>query len=134
MGDWEKAPYSALALVIVLDQFPLNMFRHSPRAFSTEAEARRIAKAAVSQGFDRELTEEQKQFLYMPFMHSENREDQQRSVELFTAAGLKDALPYAIGHKEIVDRFGRFPHRNRTLGRESTPEEIEFLKQPGSSF
>jgi uncharacterized protein (DUF924 family) len=134
LADWEKAPYSALALVIVLDQVPLNMFRHSPHAFSTEAEALRVAKAAVAQGFDCELTDEQKQFLYLPFMHSENREDQQRSVALFAAAGLKDALQYAIGHKEIVDRFGRFPHRNRILGRESTPEEIEFLQQPGSSF
>ena len=125
---------TVLAAVIVLDQMPRNMFRGTARAFATDGKALRIADAAVVQGFDRDLTKDGRMFLYLPFEHAESPEVQARSVALM--AGLSDpALTrWAEVHKTIVDRFGRFPHRNAALGRPSTPEEIEFLKQPGSTF
>jgi uncharacterized protein (DUF924 family) len=125
-------PIGALAAVIVLDQFSRNLFRNSSRAFTCDATALAIAQEAVCAGFDRELERNQRTFLYMPFQHSETRELQQRSVELFTELGEVNALDYAIQHRDIIERFGRFPHRNRVLGRESTPQEVEFLKtHPG---
>ncbi len=124
----------ALALVILLDQFPRNVFRDTPRAFATDAKARVIAREALDKDFDRELLMVQRCFLYLPFEHSEDLADQERSVELFGALDGYDVLEYAIRHRDIVARFGHFPHRNAILGRESTPEEIEFLKEPGSSF
>ncbi len=126
---WEEDPEGALALVILLDQFPLNMFRGDARSWSTEARAREVAAHAIEQGFDQRLTDEQKVFLYMPFMHSENLEDQDRAVALFRAAGLDDNLRYAEHHRDVVRRFGRFPHRNEGLGRQSTDEEREYLKK-----
>jgi uncharacterized protein (DUF924 family) len=125
---WAEEARSALALVIVLDQFPLNMFRQDALQYSTEAHARDIARQAIDAGLDRQLDNGQKAFLYLPFMHSEVLEDQDRSVELFTAAGLEDNLKYANHHREVIERFGRFPHRNEALGRETTPEEREYLK------
>ncbi|MBB6095295.1 uncharacterized protein (DUF924 family) [Povalibacter uvarum] len=122
----------ALATVIVLDQFPRNMFRGSPRAFATDAQALRISEEAIAAKLDRELTPAQRTFLYMPFQHAENRDVQARSVELFASLGDAQSLSYAHKHKEVVDRFGRFPHRNEALGRDSTPEEVEFMKShPG---
>lgn len=127
LSKWESSPQDVLALVIVLDQFPLNMFRGRPESFSTETEAKRAAHAALEKGFDRELNDTQKVFLYMPFMHSENRADQDRSVQLFEAAGFDNHLKWARHHRDIVNRFGRFPHRNASLGRENTAEETEYL-------
>ncbi len=122
----------ALATVIVLDQFPRNMFRGSPRAFATDAQALRISEQAIAAKLDRELTPQQRAFLYMPFQHAENRDVQERSVELFASLGDSQSLSYAHKHKEVVDRFGRFPHRNEVLGRKSTPDEVEFMKShPG---
>lgn len=118
---------SLLAAVIVFDQFPRNLFRKSAAAYATDARALELARHAVATGKDRSLTEQERHFLYMPFMHSEERTMQAESVRLF--AGIDtDGLQWARHHHEIVERFGRFPHRNAILGRESTPAEIEFLK------
>ena len=127
--DWARSPEGALALVIVLDQFPLNMFRGKPASFAGEAQARRVAAEAIARGFDATLNDEQKGFLYLPFMHSEDLDDQRRSVDLYERAGLEDGLKWARHHLAIVERFGRFPHRNAVLGRESTPEERAYLEQ-----
>jgi uncharacterized protein (DUF924 family) len=132
LDDWRAEARSCLALVIVLDQFPRNMFRGDPRSYSTDSKAQETAEYAVDRAFDRELPEFQRAFLYMPFMHSEDLEHQRRSVELFR--GSRDSSNYAVRHMEIIERFGRFPHRNEVLGRRTTPEEAEFLTQPGSSF
>jgi uncharacterized protein (DUF924 family) len=122
----------ALSTVIVLDQFPRNLFRGSSRAFATDGLALSIAQQAITAGLDRELTAQQRVFLYMPFQHAEDREIQARSVELFASTGMEQPLDYARRHKEVIDRFGRFPHRNAALGRDSTPEEREFMNHhPG---
>ena len=130
LREWGDTPQGALALVIVLDQFPLNLFRHEARSFGTEAAAREVSAAAIARDFDQSLDPQGKTFLYLPFMHSENLDDQHRSVALFKAAGLQDNLRFARHHRDIVQRFGRFPHRNRILGRESTREEIAWLNSP----
>jgi uncharacterized protein (DUF924 family) len=127
LDGWERSAYGAFALVILLDQFPRNMFRASSRAFATDALALSISQHALAAGWDRQLTQQQRLFLYMPFQHSENRAVQARSIELFTQLGLADNLDYARRHKDIVDRFGRFPHRNAVLGRQPTTEELEFV-------
>ena len=136
--EWKALPEPALALAIVLDQFPRNMFRGTPRSFATDGSALDTARAAVSRGFDQTLLPVQRWFLYLPFEHSENLEDQDRSVALFESlrSDPENASPidYAHRHREVIARFGRFPHRNAILGRASTPEELEFLRQPGSSF
>jgi len=120
-----------LAAVIVLDQFPRNMFRGSPRAFATDNQALALADQAIRASLDRQLSLAQRSFLCMPFQHCEDRATQARSVELFAKID-PNGLDYAQRHKDIVDRFGRFPHRNAVLGRPSTPEEIEFMKtHPG---
>ena len=124
--------------MICLDQFPRNMFRGDGRTHATDAKALQTSKYAVERGLDGELPPFQRMFLYMPFMHSEDVEDQRRSVELFgrlaEEPGAPDVTSYAVGHKKIIERFGRFPHRNGILGRETTPEEAEFLEGPDSSF
>ena len=125
-------PAGALAAVIVLDQFPRNMFRDSPAAYATDAAALDLAQRAVDAGFDRGLDVHRRQFLYLPFMHSEDPAMQARSVALFRELGDAEALDFAARHQAIIDRFGRFPHRNAILGRASTAAEIEFLKtNPG---
>jgi uncharacterized protein (DUF924 family) len=124
---------TALAAAIVLDQFSRNMFRGTPAAFASDPKAFGIAEPAVSRGLDRGLETERRQFFYLPFEHSEDAEVQKRSVALFATLG-PEALRWAEAHKVIIDRFGRFPHRNAILGRVSTPEEIEFLAGPNSSF
>jgi uncharacterized protein (DUF924 family) len=136
--DWQKTAEGCLALVLLFDQFPRNMFRGTPQAFATDDRALAIAQKALTQGFDQSLPVVQRWFLYMPFEHSENLEHQRRAVELFNplrnnpdAAG---TYSYAVKHLAIIEQFGRFPHRNQTLDRASTPAEREFLKQPGSSF
>jgi uncharacterized protein (DUF924 family) len=120
-------PLECLAAVIVLDQFSRNMLRGSPRAFATDTLALSIAQRAIAAGLDQQLDRQQRWFLYMPFQHSEDRAVQVRSIELFTQLGDRENLGYAQRHKEIIDRFGRFPHRNAVLGRVSTPEELQFI-------
>ena len=134
LADWEDTPSGALALVIALDQFPLNMFRGQPESFATEAAARAVADRALARGFDREMSPEQRLFLYLPFMHGEALADQERSVRLFQQAGLEESLRFARHHHDLIRRFGRFPHRNAILGRVSTPEEQAYLAQPGAGF
>ena len=138
LDGWRDDARSCLALVIVLDQFPRHMFRGDGRTHAADGAALESSKYAVEHALDRELPAFQRMFLYMPFMHSENREDQHRSVELFRLLaeepGGPDVTSYADRHREIVERFGRFPHRNGILDRETTPEEAEFLKTEGSSF
>jgi uncharacterized protein (DUF924 family) len=124
----------ALATVLVLDQFPRNLFRGSAQAFATDALAREVAREAIAKGFDKGLGKDQRLFLYLPFEHSEDKADQARSVELISSLGDPDLADWAVRHKAVVDRFGRFPHRNAALGRVSTPEEETFLREPGSSF
>lgn len=128
LAEWENTPEGALALVICLDQFPLNMFRGKPESFEGEEPSRQVAQRAIQQGLDQQLDEAQKAFLYLPYMHSENLADQDRSVELFFRAGLEDNLHWAKHHRDIVRQFGRFPHRNAILGRENTSEEIAYLQ------
>ncbi len=128
--DWERTPLGALALVIVLDQFPLHLFRGQPESFATEAAARVVADRAIARGFKREMSLEQRLFLYLPFMHGEALADHERSVRLFKQAGLEESLRFARHHRDLIRRFGRFPHRNAILGRESTPEEIVYLASP----
>lgn len=127
LAGWEQTPQGALALVILLDQMPLNMFRGEAKSFASEAQAREVARRAVARGFAQPLTDAGKAFLYMPFMHSEKEADQDTSVALYEAAGLHDNLKFARHHRDIVRRFGRFPHRNAILGRASTPEEEAWL-------
>jgi uncharacterized protein (DUF924 family) len=125
---------TALATVIVLDQFPRNMFRGHARAYATDAQARALAKAAIAGGLASSLSKDERLFLYMPLQHSEDADDQRRSVELVSTLGDEELTHFALAHQRIIDRFGRFPHRNAILGRRSTPEEIEFLQSPASSF
>jgi uncharacterized protein (DUF924 family) len=139
LAHWADTPSGCLALVIVLDQFSRNLHRDDPRAWAADATAQRYARAAVDRGADRDLPPHGRAFLYMPFMHAEDRDLQAHSCALFETLGkdhpeLAAISKYAVQHREIVDRFGRFPHRNAALGRASTPEELEFLKEPGSSF
>jgi len=135
---WKESPRSCLALILLLDQFPRNMFRGTTKAFATDPQALSVAQYAVGNGFDKDLLPVQRWFIYLPFEHSENLAHQEQCVELFASLSndpdSASAIDYAIRHKSVIERFGRFPHRNQILGRASTPEEIEFLKQPGSSF
>lgn len=123
-----------LAAVVVLDQFSRNLYRGSPQAFSADPIARRLAKLAIEQGVDKFMKAEERVFLYLPFEHSENIDDQKISVALITALGNEYWTRYAVAHLEIIERFGRFPHRNAVLDRVSTPDEIEMLKDPTKSF
>ncbi|WP_078117762.1 DUF924 family protein [Thiosocius teredinicola] len=127
-SDWLNDANGCLAFVIVCDQFPLNMYRGTAKSFSTETLAVAASRRAVDTGLDQALPDEHKAFLYMPLMHSERIEHQQRAVELFDAAGLSDNLRFAKHHRELIERFGRFPHRNAILGRRSTPEERAYLQ------
>jgi uncharacterized protein (DUF924 family) len=130
LADWLRSAEGALALVLLLDQFPRNAFRGTPRVYATDAQAREAADAAIASGFDREVDEELRQFFYLPFMHSERLQDLDRCVALNEAVG-GEPLRYARHHREIVQRFGRFPHRNAVLGRESSAEEERFLAEGG---
>jgi uncharacterized protein (DUF924 family) len=133
-ADWVATPRAMLAAVIALDQFPRNMFRGTARAFATDHLALATAQEAIARGSDRALSVAERQFLYLPFEHAEDPAMQARSVALYQALGDKEGLDYARRHKAIIDRFGRFPHRNAALRRVSTAEELDFLMQPGSSF
>jgi len=136
--EWLSSARERLARILLLDQFPRNMFRGTVRAFATDPLALETAKLAVERGDDPLLLPVERLFLYLPFEHSEALEDQQRACELTKPLAAfpetDDAHRYAIAHRDVIARFGRFPHRNQTLGRASTAEELEFLKQPGSSF
>lgn len=126
-NHWNENPKGCLALAIIFDQFPLNMFRGEVKSFSTEGLAIKVAKNAIEKGFDQAIKKEQVSFLYMPLMHSENNEDQNISVSLFEKAGLIDNMKFAKHHRDIVLQFGRFPHRNKILNRQSSEAELEYL-------
>jgi uncharacterized protein (DUF924 family) len=134
LDSWAETPKGVLALIIVLDQFSRNMYRDSAKAFARDSKALDLARQAVVRGFHLGLGEQERVFLYLPFEHSENRRDQELSVQYFAGFSDKLYVEAAEKHKAIIDRFGRFPHRNQALGRASTPEEIAFLAGPGSSF
>jgi uncharacterized protein (DUF924 family) len=130
LSAWEATAEGALALAIVLDQFPRNMFRGSPRTFAADPLARAVANRALKRGYDQDVPAAERGFFFLPFMHSEDLVDQDRCVELYRAAE-SDDLKYAIEHRDIVRRFGRFPHRNAVLGRATTPDEQAFLDGGG---
>lgn len=144
LARWEAEPDAALALVLLLDQFPRHIHRGQARAFAYDAAAREAAGRAIARGFDLRLPLDRRYFLYLPYEHSESLADQQCAVALFrgwvdaqegeTRPMAEEQFRYVLRHEEIVRRFGRFPHRNAALGRETTPAEQEFLKQPMSSF
>jgi len=125
--SWSESAIGCLALVIILDQFPLNMFRGEVKSFSSEAMAIKIAKKAIEREFDKEIEIEKLSFLYMPLMHSENMDDQNQCVELFEQAGLKENARFAKHHRDIVKAYGRFPHRNKILQRQSSEKEVNYL-------
>jgi uncharacterized protein (DUF924 family) len=131
LSAWEMTPEGALALVIVLDQFPRNMFRGDARTFAADPIAREISERALARDFDQKIPAGERQFLYLPFEHSESLADQERAVALFLATGDAELLKWADLHADIIRRFGRFPHRNAILGRETTPEEQAFLEGGG---
>ena len=138
LDQMEQTPEGALALILLLDQFPRNMFRGRPESYAGDEQARALARRALALDFDQAVPPVRRWFFYLPFEHSESLADQDLSVSLFAALpaqpGLEDANAAPLRHREIVARFGRFPHRNESLGRQSIPEEVEFLKEPNSSF
>jgi uncharacterized protein (DUF924 family) len=131
LAAWEAQPESTLALLIVLDQFPRNMFRGSARTFAADPLALAVAERAIARTFDQQIAASEKAFVYLPFEHSERLADQERSVALFRATGDADLLKWAELHADIIRRFGRFPHRNAVLGRVTTAEEQAFLDGGG---
>lgn len=134
--DWRDTAEGALALCILLDQAPRNLFRDSARAFASDAAAVAVARDAVARGLDQApgMTDSMRLFLYTPFMHSEDLADQEHCVSLFAHSGSEGNHGYAVRHRDIIARFGRFPHRNAVMGRESSEAELAFLREPGSSF
>lgn len=134
LNDWADDPAGVLALVIVLDQFPRNMFRDTADMYASDEQAIAIARKAVERGLDKQIPKERRLFLYLPFEHSEKLADQDLCCDLVAALGDDQAFEFAEAHRRIVRRFGRFPHRNALLERVSTAEETEFLKEDGSSF
>jgi len=134
LTSWRKNAKGALAEIIILDQFSRNMFRDTPNSFATDELALEAAKQAIANGFDKEVDKSYLSFLYMPFMHSESKAMHEIAVDIFNKPGIEGGYEFELKHKAIIDRFGRYPHRNEILGRKSTPEEIEFLKEEGSSF
>jgi uncharacterized protein (DUF924 family) len=131
LSAWEETPEGAYALLILLDQFPRNMFRGGPRAFATDAQALAVAERAIARGFDAAYPSPEKRFFYMPFMHAEDLADQERCIALCAAAGDAEGVKHAVIHRDIIRDFGRFPHRNPVLGRDTTPEEQAFLDAGG---
>jgi len=134
LSDWRDAPQGRLAEIIVLDQFSRNIYRDTPLAFAYDSLALILAQEAIRTGAPLHLEARHKAFLYMPFMHSESSRIHEQAVTLFGEPGLERNLDFELKHKAIIDQFGRYPHRNAFLGRDSTPEELAFLKTPGSSF
>ena len=131
---WRKDPEGRLAEIVVLDQFSRNIYRDTPLSFAYDAMALILAQEAVSQNIDKKLSTSKKAFLYMPYMHSESLLIHESAIKLFSLPGLESSLEWEIKHKKIIEAFGRYPHRNGIIGRESTSEELEFLKKQGSSF
>lgn len=134
LGDFGSTPQGQLAALLVFDQFSRNMSRGKAEAFLSDGRALKIAKALVAKGDDLSFSKKQRMFLYMPFMHAENLNDQLEGVRLFELLGDEKNTEYARRHLEVIQRFGRFPHRNQALGRISTPEEVEFINTPGTGF
>jgi len=139
LDNWQQSPRTALALTILLDQFPRNMFRGTPRSFEADGQALQIAQRAIAQHYDQVLLPVERMFFYLPFEHSENLHHQNQAVSHFeqlvrVAPALQPTLDYAYRHQEVIEQFGRFPHRNAILKRPSTPEEVAFLQEPGSRF
>ena len=132
--EWRQTAEGRLAEIIVLDQFSRNIYRNSPLSFATDSLALVLAQEAIQVGADKEVSEGVRSFFYMPFMHSESAAIHKEAVSLYEAYGNEGNLNFELRHKAIIDRFGRYPHRNEILGRDSTAEEVEFLSQPGSSF
>ena len=132
--DWMETADGALALMILLDQYPRNVWRRTGHAFATDPLALAFARDALTRGHDQAVAGDLRRFFYLPFQHSESMADQDRAVALFQTLERADDDRWAEHHHGIIARFGRFPHRNQTLGRETTPEEAEFLTQPNSSF
>jgi uncharacterized protein (DUF924 family) len=132
--SWRRTARGRLAEIIVLDQFSRNMFRDSAQAFAYDPLALALAQETVASGADQTLTAVERSFLYMPYMHSESLVIHEEAVRLFTANGIQNNLDFEFQHKAIIEKFGRYPHRNKLLGRESTADELAFLQQPGSSF
>ena len=131
ISAWEETPEGALALLIVLDQFPRNMFRGDARSFATDAQARAVAGRAIERGFDQNFAPSERNFFHLPYMHSEDLADQDRAVELAQASGDAEGVKHAEAHRDLIGRFGRFPFRNQALGRASTPAEAEYLAAGG---
>lgn len=134
LPEWRMDANGALAEIIVLDQFSRNIHRGTAAAFANDARALALAKEAIAVGWNMDLNPTRRAFMYLPFMHSESPADHERALQLFSEPGLEDNLDFERRHKAIIDRFGRYPHRNAALGRVSTPEEDDFLRTPGSSF
>jgi uncharacterized protein (DUF924 family) len=144
LDEWALTPDGCLSLILLCDQFPRNMYRDTPAAFASDAKALALSKAGLDSGFDKKLRAIQRVFFYLPFEHSESLADQDDAVALFEQLASEASaahqtmfdnfLNFALRHRDVIRRFQRFPHRNKILGRDSTPEELEFLSQPGSSF
>jgi uncharacterized protein (DUF924 family) len=139
LDEWRQEPLSCLALVLLLDQFPRNLFRGNGQSFASDRTALTTAYSAIDRGYDQQVLPVERLFFYLPLEHSENLADQDRSVELVRSLheahpGFESPLDYALRHREVIQQFGRFPHRNEILGRENTDEEVDFLQQPGSRF
>ena len=133
LAHWQDSDEGALALVIVLDQFPRNMFRNDARTYASDGLAQEVARGAVAAGCDRRVHESLRSFLYMPFMHSEQLADQEQCISLFESIGQPDSAKWAKHHADIIRKYGRFPHRNGILGRVTTPDEQAFLDSGGFS-
>ena len=131
---WRETPQGRLAEILILDQFSRNIYRDEPESFASDALARTLSIEAIQCGADKELSVEERAFVYMPLMHSEVLEDHQMAVQVFDQPGLENSLDFERRHLRIIERFGRYPHRNEILGRDSTPEERDFLTQPGARF
>ncbi len=127
LASWEQSSNGALALIVLFDQFPHHIYRYRAESYAMEARARDIARHMIWRGWDQELDPSQRHFVYLPFMHSEALEDQEYSVQLFSQPGMENGWKWALHHRDIVRRFGRFPHRNGVLGRANTPDEIDYL-------
>lgn len=134
LWSWRESCQGRLAEIIVLDQFSRNIYRNHRKSFANDPMALALSQEAVAKSCDQNLSADEKSFLYIPFMHSESSAIHHQAVKLYDQPGLEKNLEFEILHKNIIDRFGRYPHRNKILGRESTKEEIDFLKTPGSSF
>jgi len=132
--QWRQSPDGCLAEIIVLDQFSRNMFRDSPLAFKFDSLALCLAQNAIAQGIDKQVDKDKRSFIYLPLMHSESKLIHQQALEIYQELGNPSSLEFEIKHKNIIDKFGRYPHRNKVLGRASTSEELKFLKGPNSSF